>query len=327
MGLFVTTTGTDVSVPELGITIVHPTTDFNVTGQFSAEEIKGAASLTTAIQNGTLIWRRVAAGANQVAADYDSDFAEVEELSAGAGSSVNDTLVTPFGTPALSTLGSVQATTNSIKTLTRTSNTQQIFTGTTAGQRINLPVATTLINSHVFEIWNLSSQNLDIRNAAGTLLATIKPNGRTTAILYDNSTSNGTWAFTYTLDNGNVFGTQLFYQEDNTETSNNSTTTWANKVTLTTPSLPLGDYLVQYQFNWRASNADRQLEVRVQRGGSTLDTWEPFTGSSSDRQLLSGFKRVQTISGVQTFTLDFRVGGSGTTIFMSNARLFVWRVG
>jgi len=221
---------------------------------------------------------------------------------------------------------SVQATANSTKTLTNVSATHQIFTGSVAGQILKFPDATTLTVGEIFEVWNFSTVPVNITDNADTLLATIKPNGRTQAILRTNSNAAGTWGLTYTLDNGNVFGAQLYYSEDNTETSNNSTTTWANKITLVTPDLPAGDYLVQYQFNWRSANADRQIEFRTQRDSIDIDTGEPFTGSISDRQLISGFRRVQSISGVQTFTLDFRVGGSGTTVFMYNARLFVWRI-
>ncbi len=202
------------------------------------------------------------------------------------------------------------------------------FTGTTAGQIVTMPNATTLVGAgHTYDLWNFSTQNIEIRDSTNVLLATLKPNGRTLVILRDGTTATGVWALTYTLDNGNVFGTQLYYQEDNGETSNNSATTWVNKITLTTPTLPFGDYLTQFQFNWRSANADRQLEFRVQRGGADLDTGLPFTGSTADRQLISGFRRVTSISGVQTYTLDFRRGASSTTVYMYNARLFVWRVG
>lgn len=201
-----------------------------------------------------------------------------------------------------------------------------IFSGTATGHKLDLPNATLCTIGHKFELWNLSSQNITVRDFAAATLLTLKPNGRTEIILRDNSASAGVWVSTYTLDNGNVFGTQLYYEDDDTETSNNSATTWVNKITLTTPDLPLGDYLVQFQFNWRTKNADRILEWRVQQEAVTIDTGAPFSGSTSDRQLISGFKRIQSVSGINDFTLDFRRGASSTTVYMYNARLFVWRV-
>ena len=77
-------------ISELGITIAHPTTDFNMGAQFSADEIAGANSLTSAIQAGTLVWKLDAGGATQAAADYDPDHLEVENLSTGQKSKLSE---------------------------------------------------------------------------------------------------------------------------------------------------------------------------------------------------------------------------------------------
>jgi predicted secreted protein len=236
-------------------------------------------------------------------------------------------LVKDFGTPASSLVASVQDTTNAIKTLTLTSNTDQIFTGTTAGQIVRLPNATTLLLGHKFEIWNLSNKSITVENSGGNNLTTLNANGRTTCILVNNSTTNGVWALTYTLDNGNVFGTQIFDVVDESETSNNSTTVWVTKLTLTTPSnLPLGDYLLNFQFIWRAANASREADFRFRLNGSNIVEWQPSTGRTQDRQLLSGFRRSNGISGTNTWDFQFKVVGSGTTIFVQQARMFIWRV-
>jgi hypothetical protein len=212
-------------------------------------------------------------------------------------------------------------------TLTATSNSLQVFIGTAVGHSLVLPNATTLTKGHHYEIWNLSSQSVLIKNAGGTTLATLKANGQTFVLLRDNGTSNGNWALTYTLDNGNVFGTQIYDVVDESETSNNSGTTWANKLTLTTPaSLPLGDYLLNFQFIWRSSNANREADFRFQLNGSDIVAWSPSTARTQDRQLLSGFKRTPGISGVNTYTFDFKWTGSSTTIFVQQARMFIWRI-
>ena len=57
MGLFVDTVSTDVPIPELGIILVHPTTNYDLEGKFDAREIRDAVSLTTAITGGPLRWR------------------------------------------------------------------------------------------------------------------------------------------------------------------------------------------------------------------------------------------------------------------------------
>lgn len=220
-----------------------------------------------------------------------------------------------------------QATANSTLSLTSTSDGIQIFTGTVAGQILKMPNATTLLTGRIFEVWNFASQAVSIRDNGNNVLANLGVNSRTIIFLRSNSTSNGTWALTYTLDNGNVFGTSILLAEDVAETSNDSGTTWANKLTLVTPSnLALGDYLMNFQFIWRAGNANREADFRFRMDGTNLLTWAPSTGRVQDRQLLSGFKRVQNISGARTFTFDFKYAESSTTIYVLDARMFLWRV-
>ena len=85
MGLYVSTTGSSVEIPELGIEIVHPTTDYDMRGQFTHDEIQYAANLTTKIRDGTLTWKKTSGGSVEPATDYDPDFLEVDELNLGDG--------------------------------------------------------------------------------------------------------------------------------------------------------------------------------------------------------------------------------------------------
>ena len=85
MGLYVSTTGTDVSIPELGFTLTHPSTDYALSDQFSPEDLQGATSLTAAILAGSLTWKKTAGGAVQTPADYDPDLIEADNLNLGPG--------------------------------------------------------------------------------------------------------------------------------------------------------------------------------------------------------------------------------------------------
>ena len=85
MGLFISTTGTNVSIPELGITFVNPTSLFQVDLQFSSDEVRAATSLTTAINSGSLAWRKVGSGAAEVPSSYDPDFLNTEQEALGPG--------------------------------------------------------------------------------------------------------------------------------------------------------------------------------------------------------------------------------------------------
>lgn len=126
-----------------------------------------------------------------------------------------------------------------------------------------------------------------------------------------------------------VIGVTAFYLEDETETSNTSNTVYSTKLTLTTPStMPFGNYILQYQFIWRSSSASREADFQVRLGTTQLVQWEPSTGRTQDRQLLSGFELVEGISGAVTFDLRFKrqAATSTTTIFISDAKMFLTRV-
>jgi len=85
VGLYVSTTGADVSIPELGFTLTHPSTDYALSAQFSAEDLQGAATLTALIVAGTLVWKKTSGGSVELAADYDPDYIESEDLNTGTG--------------------------------------------------------------------------------------------------------------------------------------------------------------------------------------------------------------------------------------------------
>ena len=72
--MFLSTVSADVNLIELGITLVHPTVDFDILSQFGAVEIQKADSLTQAILNGDVTWKKEISGPVQVGADYDSDY-------------------------------------------------------------------------------------------------------------------------------------------------------------------------------------------------------------------------------------------------------------
>jgi hypothetical protein len=78
MALRVTTTGTNVILTDLGISINHPTSNRDLSLEFTAIELKNSIQLTTAIQNGYLL---VDDGSFSIdATDYDPDEVLLQDL-------------------------------------------------------------------------------------------------------------------------------------------------------------------------------------------------------------------------------------------------------
>jgi hypothetical protein len=110
------------------------------------------------------------------------------------------------------------------------------------------------------------------------------------------------------------------------ETSTTSTTVWSTKLTLTTPSLPLGDYEVTFMYKWRNSSANRRQDTRIQVNSANKIAWESFNSNTAEQSLQSGFFLLESVSGVQTITFQFKVVGSGTTTYTSEARMKIKRL-
>lgn len=85
MGLYVSTTGTNVEIPELGFTLTHPTTDYDLSAQFSPEDLQNSETLTSVIRAGTLTWKKTSGGTTELATNYDPDYVEADRFNTGAG--------------------------------------------------------------------------------------------------------------------------------------------------------------------------------------------------------------------------------------------------
>lgn len=122
-------------------------------------------------------------------------------------------------------------------------------------------------------------------------------------------------------------------EPDSTTTS----TTYQLKVSLTTPSLPSGTYYLTWYSEARAiSPDDGAVQMRLQQNNTTdIAEVELFTGSVTfnrleDFQVFSGHKVFTSLSGVQTFDIDYRdspTAGDAGTVAIRRARLTLWRVG
>lgn len=100
--------------------------------------------------------------------------------------------------------GSFQSTANSTLSLTSTSEYLVAFIGSTVGQIIKLPNATTLTVGRTFQIWNNSSIIIEIQDGNSVVLFQLNPNQRASFILRDNSTTAGIWLREIT--SGSLFG-------------------------------------------------------------------------------------------------------------------------
>lgn len=119
-----------------------------------------------------------------------------------------------------------------------------------------------------------------------------------------------------------------FYQSASStaESTTTSTTTYATKLTLVTPALPLGDYRVAWRYKWKAANANRGIQSQVLNNGVEISNSINFSANVAAYPSVANFIPVTSISGVRTFTFNFRVGIGATTITVGDYYAEFWRV-
>lgn len=198
----------------------------------------------------------------------------------------------------------------------------QIFTGAVAGQVVRLPDATTLIPGTVFELINDSSVSVVVQNSAGALLGAISQTRRLTALLTNNGTAAGSWQILNL-----TFGANFQFQIAAGPATNNSAATNATFVTLVTPDLPLGNYLLSARWQYSVANNNRSGIFELFDGVALLTSVEMPQPLSNTPEVVTDYLVRENISGIRTFTLQFRVGNNGgTTVTVTNGELQLWRV-
>ena len=135
---------------------------------------------------------------------------------------------------------------------------------------------------------------------------------------------NGSWA-DLVQSGGGVFGGN-FQQASNDAESSTTSSTFQQKLRMTTSSLPSGTYRIGYSVEGRCNSTYVALALRVQINDTTT-IGEALVESQdvSNYDDYSGFY-YYTGSGVLNIDFDYCSSSGGTTSFTRRARLEIWRV-
>jgi len=123
-----------------------------------------------------------------------------------------------------------------------------------------------------------------------------------------------------------IFGSWYGWSIDESESSTNSTS-WVNKATYTSPTLPAGYYRVGYSFEWRRDDRGSDFQARVQIDDT--DTIMEINTESKDNNswhLVGGFDIVYLDNDTHTVDLDYCGENSGNTSYIRRARIEFWRI-
>jgi len=107
-------------------------------------------------------------------------------------------------TDALSLDLTSTATSAGTQTLISTSTVQQVYTGSTAGQIVQLPDATTLSVGHTYLLWNEATVSLTVEDATPATVVVVPASYRARLTLTDNGTAAGVWIWTLTTEGADL---------------------------------------------------------------------------------------------------------------------------
>ena len=176
-------------------------------------------------------------------------------------------------------LGNTTTTTSaSTLTLNAFSTSTQIFTGSTAGQVVNLGDTTTYPNEGwTYVFINDSTQNITIENDGGATQLTIDPGCGAIFTLEDNSTADGIWRYLSICDRDvmDAEGKLLQFGYFGTGTTKNK---WLNVSHPSQPSdstphvVPWAGEIVGLSYGNENDNSDVDIEIYI--NGALAYTWD-----------------------------------------------------
>jgi len=123
-----------------------------------------------------------------------------------------------------------------------------------------------------------------------------------------------------------VFGTRYQYAASEGESSN-GTVTPVQKVRLTTPSLPAGDYRIAWFYEWMRDTAATSFEAKVELDDATvLSTHLTEQADATDWNPVAGFVVATLTAAAHTIDIDFWGESAVNTSYIRRARVEIWRI-
>jgi len=125
---------------------------------------------------------------------------------------------------------------------------------------------------------------------------------------------------------GIIFGKYYQFAKDDSESTTTSTS-YVNKLRLTTPALPVGKYRIGWFWEYRRSSIANDWKGRVRLDEATdLSEINVEVKDNSNYFSASGFDEVEFASeATHTFDIDYG-GETNKTSYIRRARLEIWRV-
>jgi len=147
---------------------------------------------------------------------------------------------------------------------------------------------------------------------------------------------NGTnWVPLTPPTSSNIFGGEYHSAESEILSTTNSSS-WIQKLKLTTISIPAGTYRIGWSYQWNHDRTKNDFEGQVQiddvitimfHKQEPKDSSGSGGSSGTDQAFqLAGFKNIILTSGIHNIDIDYRTSSAGDESSIWSARLELWRI-
>ena len=127
------------------------------------------------------------------------------------------------------------------------------------------------------------------------------------------------------VTNLNIYGSQFQYVEALGPLTTTSTI-YANRLTLTTPTIPAGTYRVGFYYQWNKLTSGSFLgRLLIDGVVSTNQFQQPASFVSTQRNTTSGYQIIDLTTAIHTINIQTAVSGGGTSE-IRNMRIEFWRI-
>lgn len=130
-----------------------------------------------------------------------------------------------------------------------------------------------------------------------------------------------------------LFGSEFQYAESIATSSRTGSTTYGEKLKMTTPVIIGGNYFVNISYQWAMDDKNRQFLGRVQLDDlstlyshSELAHKKNIENSIDNYKLASFFLYITLTPGVHFIDIDYATSDSGKTAFIRNTKIVMWRI-
>jgi hypothetical protein len=207
-------------------------------------------------------------------------------------------------------------------TLTSTNKSLIFMTGSTAGQIIQMPDATTLFLSHEYQIVNQSNKTIQVDDGAGGSLFTLGQNSIGHLTLQLQGSSAGTWVWYQTTFN-NAAGIINY----NIISSSNFVTTSTTDVVITgfTVTPQAGTYAIWYSAENSCTGSGVDNVCTIYKGASAIaDSLRHTSSTSGAHTFPMSTQTISQFDGATSCSVEVNTNG---TLTVSQRSLILIRLG